>query len=318
MLFAAGGKEQAAQKDGAWDIAVIVKLEHPWFDDMKIGIEEAAKEFGVNAYMIAPAEADAAQQVALIESSIARGVDAIAVVPNDPAAIEPTLRRAQNAGIVTLSHEATSAQNVTYNIEAFDNAAMGRRFIDNIVKFGGDTGSYAFFVGNMTAETHMERFNAAVKHQQENYPNLKLITNPPLVSQENTQIAYERTLELISTYGNELVGIVSSSAASPVGIGRAISERGMTGKIASVGSSVPSMVEPYILDGTLHAISLWRPADAGYVLVWAAKELLEGRQIVDGQEIPKFGVVSVDGKLVIGGDDGLKDWTLANKDEFFF
>jgi simple sugar transport system substrate-binding protein len=317
-LFAAGSQEGAKGDDDQFEIAIIVKLEHPWFDDMKIGIEEAAKELGVNAYMLAPAEADAAQQVALIETSIAKGVDAISVVPNDPAAIEPVLKKAQDAGIITLTHEATSAQNVTFNIEAFDNAVMGRRFIDNIVKYGGEEGAYAFFVGNMTAETHMERYKAAVAYQKENYPNLRLLTDPPIVSQENTQVAYEKTLELIKTYGDELTAIVSSAAASPVGIGRAISEKGLEGKIVSVGSSVPSMVEPYVENGTCHAISLWRPADAGYVQVWVANELLQGRTIEDGQVIPRFGKMSVDGTLLIGGEDGCVDWTKENMDEFYF
>jgi simple sugar transport system substrate-binding protein len=318
LVFSSGSQESKGGDGDQFEIAVIVKLEHPWFDDMKIGIEEAAKELGVNAYMLAPAEADAAQQVALIETSIAKGVDAIAVVPNDPAAIEPVLKKAQQAGIITLTHEATSAQNVSFDIEAFDNATMGRRFIDNIVKYGGEEGSYAFFVGNMTAETHMERYNAAVAYQKEKYPNLKLLSNPPLVSQENTQIAYEKTLELIKTYGDELTAIISSSAASPVGIGKAISEKGLEGKIVSVGSSVPSMVKPYIENETCHAISLWRPADAGYVQVWVAKELLEGRTITDGQVIPRFGKMSVDGKLMIGGEEGCVDWTKENMDEFYF
>ena len=51
----------------------------------------------------------------------------------------------------------------SFDIEAFDNATMGRRFIDNIVKYGGEEGSYAFFVGNMTAETHMERYKCGYR-----------------------------------------------------------------------------------------------------------------------------------------------------------
>lgn len=300
------------------EIAIIVKLEHPWFDDMVKGIEEAARELNVNAYMLAPAEADAAQQVALVESCIAKGVDAISVVPNDPAAIEPVLKKAQNAGIITLTHESASAQNVSYDIEAFDNATMGRRFIDNIVKHVGPSGGYAFFVGNLTAETHMERFNAAVEYQQKNYPDLKLLTNPPLVSQENTQVAYELTLQLIKTYGDKLDAIAACAAADPVGIGRAVEEKGLIGKLFCVGSSVPSMVKPYVDNGTCKAISLWRPADAGYVQVWVAKELLEGRKIEDGQSIPKFGKIRIVGKTIYGSDDGCKDWTIENQDEFFF
>jgi simple sugar transport system substrate-binding protein len=316
-LFAVGGRQQGG-KSGQYEIVVIVKLEHPWFDDMKIGIDQAAKELGVNAYMVAPAEADAAQQVALIETAIARGVDAICVVPNDPAALEPVLKKAQNAGIITITHEAPTAENVSFDIEAFDNSVMGRRFIDNVVKYGSSSGNYAFFVGNLTAETHMERFNAAVKYQQEKYPNLKLITNPPLVSNENTQVAYEKTLELLQTQGSNLTAIVTSAAGSPPGVGRALEEKGLGSKIVSIGSSVPSIVKPFVDKGFPTVISLWRPADAGYVQVWLAKELLEGRTVTDGQVIPKFGKVTVKGKLIVGGEDGCKDWGKDNMNEFFF
>ena len=59
LVFSSGSQESKGGDDDQFEIAVIVKLEHPWFDDMKIGIEEAAQELGVNAYMLAPAEADA-------------------------------------------------------------------------------------------------------------------------------------------------------------------------------------------------------------------------------------------------------------------
>jgi simple sugar transport system substrate-binding protein len=309
---------QTKSKNAKPEIVVIVKLEHPWFDDMKKGILQAGSELNVNAYMLAPAEADAAQQVALIESSISKGVDAISVVPDDPSALEPVLKKAQDAGIITLSHEAASEQNVSYDIEAFDNATMGRRFIDNIVKYAGPNAAYAFYVGNLTAETHMERFNAALAYQKKKYPNMQLLTNPPLVSQENTQVAYDLTLQLIKTYGNKLKAIAACSAADPVGIAKAVEEKGLLGKLFCVGSSVPSMVKPYVENGSVKAISLWRPADAGYVQVWIAKELLEGRKIVDGQTIPKFGKIRIVGHTIYGGDAGCVDWTKDNMGAFFF
>ena len=58
---------------------------------MRLGVEEFAKETGVNAYQIAAATADPASQVALIEDLIAK-VDAIIVVPNDPVALEPVFK----------------------------------------------------------------------------------------------------------------------------------------------------------------------------------------------------------------------------------
>jgi simple sugar transport system substrate-binding protein len=302
-----------------FEIVVIVKLEHPWFDDMQIGIEEAAEELGVNAYMVAPAEADAAQQVALIESHIAKGVDAICVVPNDPAAIEPVLGKAQDAGIITITHESTSAENVSYDVEAFDNHYMGERCIDNIIKFSeGKVKNYAFMVGSLTAETHMERFNGAKEYQLENHPELNLLTDPPLVSEENTQVAYEKTIELISKYGDELHAIIFSSAASPMGVGNAIEEKGLVGKIVSVGGGVPSAAKEYIVNGSVHAVTGWRPADAGYVQVWLAKQLLDGKEIKEGQDFPKWGKITIKGKVIYGGESGCLDWSKENLEDFVF
>jgi len=195
---------------------------------------------------------------------------------------------------------------------------MGRRFIDNIAKWAGPQAKYAFYVGNLTAETHMERFKAAVTYQKQKYPKMTLLTNPPLVCQENSQIAYDTTLQLIEKYGDSLTAIAACSAADPVGIAKAIEEKGLIGKLFCVGSSVPSMVKPYVENGTCKAISLWRPADAGYVQVWVAKELLEGRKIVDGQTIPKFGKIRIVGHTIYGGDSGCVDWTKENENAFFF
>jgi uncharacterized protein (DUF2126 family) len=79
----------AEAEDTDFEIVMVVKLEGvAWFDNMRLGVEEFAKETGVNAYQIGAATADPASQIALIEDLIAKKVDAIIVVPNDPVALE--------------------------------------------------------------------------------------------------------------------------------------------------------------------------------------------------------------------------------------
>ena len=308
-----------AEASKPYEIAVVVKIALAWFDDMEIGIKEAGEELGVNAYMLAPDVADAASQIALIESCIAKGVDAICVVPNDPAALEPTLKKAMDAGIVVITHEGQSTENCNYDVEAFDNQVMGARFMDNIVKFSGkDTGKYVFMVGNLTAETHMERFAGTVARNQEMYPGWTLLTETPIADNEDTQTTYEKTLDLIAKYGDDLDAIITCSAASPIGVAQALREKDRIGKVVSVGSSVPSMVEPYVAEGSCNAISLWRPADAGFVQVWAAVEAIEGRTINNGDSIPRFGEVSVNGHVVVGGEKGCVDWDQSNMKDWIF
>ena len=77
-------------------IGIVGKIRIPWFDNVEKGVLKAGKELGVDATMIIPTEADAAQQVRAVEDLIAKKVDVIGVIPNDGAALEPGPERSRN------------------------------------------------------------------------------------------------------------------------------------------------------------------------------------------------------------------------------
>src|SRR3972149_6018147 len=211
----AGGKAEGAAAGKTFDVVLIGKLEHPMFDNTFIGMQKAAKELGgLNVSMVNPAEADAAQQVALVEDMIAKGVDAILVVPNDPGALEQVFKKANDAGIKTFTHESILSKNITYDIEAFDNATFGRHHMDNLAKFTSAGGGYICFVGNLTAVTHNEWVDADIAWQKKKYPNMSLLRDR-LVSDEKTEVAYEKTLDAIKTYGDKLKGILGAPGFGP-------------------------------------------------------------------------------------------------------
>jgi ABC-type sugar transport system substrate-binding protein len=78
-LFAAGQQEAAASEQ--YTMVAIPKLRAAWFNALEKGMLDAAKEYGVDAYMQAPAAADEAQQVRLIEDAINQGVNSIMSSP---------------------------------------------------------------------------------------------------------------------------------------------------------------------------------------------------------------------------------------------
>ena len=100
----------ATESGGAkepYEIAVVVKITGiPWFNTVEMGVKRAAAELGVNAYQTGPAQADPAQQVKVVEDLVAKGVDAIAVVPNDAKALEPVFKKAKEKGIIIITHES--------------------------------------------------------------------------------------------------------------------------------------------------------------------------------------------------------------------
>ena len=108
------------------EFVTVVKLAGiNWFSRMEEGVQKFGQETGVKASLVGPDQADAALQIPMIEDLIAQGVDALCVVPMSPEQLEPVLKKAMDAGIVVVTHEASNQQNMTYDIEAFDNLGYG-------------------------------------------------------------------------------------------------------------------------------------------------------------------------------------------------
>jgi simple sugar transport system substrate-binding protein len=310
----------AAKKAGKanFEIVLIGKLEHPMFDNTFIGMQRAAKEIGgINVSMVNPAEADAAQQVALVEDQIAKGVDAILVVPNDPGALEPAFKKANDAGILTFTHESILSKNITNDIEAFDNATFGRHHMDNLAKFTNASGGYICFVGNLTAVTHNEWVDAEIAWQKQKYPKMKLLRDR-LVSDEKTEVAYDKTLDAIKTYGDQLKGIIGSSASDPPGAGLAVAEKGLQDKIAVVGTSIGTMSGQGLEDGSIKVVSIWNPQNIGYACAFIIKNALEGKKVSNGMDVPGLGKITLKGKIVYGDASGILDITKENYKNFSF
>ena len=144
----------ARAADKKYDIVTVVKIDGiQWFDRMEEGVRKFAADTGNNAYQLGPDKGDAQLQVQLIEEAIAKKVDAIAVVPFSPEALEPVLKKAMAAGIKVVSHEAATIQNVDLDIEAFRNAGLGEHYMKTLGECMGGKGEYAVFVASPASTT---------------------------------------------------------------------------------------------------------------------------------------------------------------------
>ena len=291
---AAPAAEQAKEP---YEIAVVVKITGiPWFNVVETGVDRAASELGVNAYQTGPAQADPAQQVKIVEDLVAKGVDAIAVVPNDAKALEPVFQRAKEKGIIIITHESPDQVGTDFDFELIDNVKFGEQAWDQLVAHMGDSGEYAVFVGGLTVPLHNFWADTGIAYAKEKYPNLTLVTDR-IPCGEDQELARQKTLELITAYPN-LKGIVGFGSLGPIGAAQALKEKGLEDQIAVVGTVIPSQAAPYLADGSLKEGILWNPADAGYGMVWLAKYLLDGNKVETGTEIPGIGKVTLDGFVI--------------------
>lgn len=279
----------------------VPKLKATWFDRLEVGLKQAGTDFGVNVSQQAPAAADEAQQVRIIEDAINQGNDAILVVPNDAKSIEPVFERAQKAGIATITHESPGQAFADFDIEMIDNVAFGEKAMELLVEDMGVTeGEYVIYVGSLTVPAHNIWADAAIELAKTKYPGLVQVADRYPVA-EDQNAARQAALDIITAHPN-IKGFLCFGSQGAPGAAQALREKGLIGKIAVVGTTSPSQASQYLKDGSMTTAILWDPAEAGYAMVYLAKLVLDGQKDTVGPDldIPTLGKpLKVDGNTLV-------------------
>ncbi|CAH8705406.1 autoinducer 2 ABC transporter substrate-binding protein [Paenibacillus thiaminolyticus] len=311
------GNETAAS--GKLKIAIVPKLIGiPYFNASEQGAKQAGEDLGVEVIYTGPTQADAAQQVKVIEDLISKKVDVIAVAPNDPAALTPVLKKAKAQGIKVMDWDTKADPSVVdLSIQQVDDEVYGRHMADLLVKaMGKEQGNVAIVTGGLSAQNLNTWIDWSLKQIQEKYPNLNII-GEKIGTDEKQQVAYQKTLDLLKA-NPDLDGILAYSTVAPLGAAQAIQEKGLQDKVSLIGVALPTDSKPFLEDGSLDTATLWNPVNLGYLTVAAGKELAEGKTITNGQDIPNIGTVEVkeDGKTIILGPPA--DFTKENAGDYNF
>ncbi|KQQ06054.1 MULTISPECIES: substrate-binding domain-containing protein [unclassified Rathayibacter] len=263
----------------------IVKLAGgDWFNRMETGNQEWAEDSGFTVTQTAGDDSTPEKQIAVISDVIPQRPAAITVVPNAPESIEAVLKRAQDAGIVVVTHEAAGIENTDLDIEAFKDEEYGAHQMDLLASCMGDEGgSYAHFVGGLTVTSHNTWVTAAAERAAAEYPGVTPIGDP-LSTDESADTAYQRTKELLATYP-DLRGILGSASTDVVGAGRAIAEAGKEDQVCVIGTSLPSIAGDQLTTGAIDTITFWDPALAGKAMLTIAQRLVDGETVAAGDDL---------------------------------
>lgn len=260
-----------------FSIATVVSIDGvAWFDRMRVGVEQFAKDTGHDAWEVGPTQADAAAQVQIVESLIAQGVDAICIIPSSIEAVEPVLKKARDRGIVVISHEASTLKNIDFNIESVDNKVFGEKMMEKLAEAMGGEGRYVATVGSLTWASQNEWVDAAVAYQKAKYPKMAEATGR-IETNADANVDYTKLKEVLTTYP-DLKGIFGAPMPTSAGAGRLIAESNLKGKLFFAGTGLVSVAGQYLKDGDIQYIQFWDPATAGYAMNVLAAAVLAGKK----------------------------------------
>jgi rhamnose transport system substrate-binding protein len=285
----------------------------PYFISCRAGAEEAAKELGVDLIWDGPTGLDAAKQNEVVEGWITRGVDAIAVSVENSAGISTVLRKARERGIKVVTWDADAAEDARdYFINQATPEGIGYTLVDEGARLMGGKGEFAIITGPLSAANQNSWMEFMRKRVAEKYPELKLAAMRP--SDDDRDKAFAETQTILKVYPNVKLIIAISAPAVP-GSAEAVQQAGRK-DVSVIGLSLPNLCKRYVHDGVVQAVVLWNTKNLGYLTVYTAALLVEGRTGKDSLQAGRLGTVEVRGTQVILGKPFI--FNKANIDQYDF
>jgi inner-membrane translocator len=281
----------------------------PYFTTCNEGAQEAAKELGITCTYNGPTTADAAQQVTMLEDYIAQGVDAIAVAPNDPAAMTSVLKKAKDAGILVMDWDTQADPSLTkVSVCQVNDQKFGEHMVDKLIEYmGTDSGQIALVTGGLSAANLNAWIKASKDYLAKKYPNIEIVNNgDPYPTDEKQDVAYSTTKDIMKAYPN-VIGILGYSTPSAPGCGEAIRDLGLQDKVTLVANGVEADIQDVLSDGSLDCGNLWNTQDLGRITMAVASYLLQGKELKNGEKIPGWDqpiILSEDGHNVYMTENG--------------
>ncbi len=263
----------------------------PYFSLLEQGLVSGGQRFGIASTMIGPAHVDPAQQVRLVEDTIARKVDVLGLIPLDVQVLAPVVQRAREAGIAVITQEGPNMAGRSWDVEMVDSTAFGEAMMKSLATQVGQKGEYICIVGTLTTPLHNLWCDAAIAYQKKNYPDMKLATNrfPGADEIDTTEQVVRNALQAYP----DLRGVIGFGSNGPIGAGNVVRQRHLQNKLSVTGFALPSQAAPLIKAGALTEVFFWNPKEVGLALVAVASLVLKKAEFKTGMDIPGIGTATV-------------------------
>ena len=250
----------------------------PYFKSCADGAIKAAEELGnVKVIYDGPTTGNAEEAAKMIQRWALKGVDVIAVSPNDPKVLASAMKKARSLGVRVITWDADAAPDTRdFFVNQATEQEIGYALVDTMVKnLGGDSveGDVAIITATLTAANQ----NAWIVHMKERlkkYPKLKLVAVEP--GKEDQKLAFQITKDLMNNYPN-LKGIFAISSVLLPGAAEAVRKTGMASKVQVTGLCMPSSMKEYVNDGTVKSVICWKTEDLGALTIRVAEALVSGK-----------------------------------------
>ncbi len=288
-------------------IAMVVKgMGNPFFDACRDGANEAAQAIGnVDVIYQGPATPTAEGQIEIINSLIAQKVDGIVISANDKDALIPITKKAMSRGIKVISFDSgISVGGRMVDLVPSETQLIGKQQVELIGQLINYKGEIAILSATSQATNQNAWIDVMKKELASNskYANMKL--DAVVYGDDLSDKSYREATGLFDSYPN-LKGIIAPTTVGVAAAGKAITDKGLIGKVQLTGLGLPSEMKFYVDNGACQQFALWNPVDLGYSATYISYALIKKQVTGKEGDVVKAGrmgniAIAKDGMAVMG------------------
>ncbi|WP_078409859.1 sugar ABC transporter substrate-binding protein [Priestia abyssalis] len=261
--------------EGKPKVAVVLKaLNSEYFKLMEAGAEKAFKDFDVDGKVMSPSnETEVEKQINMLEDLLNnKSLDALIVMPSQPEAAIPVLKKYKEKGIPVLLVDTDVDWEEKTTFIGIDNFTAGQKAGESLAMKLGSGDKVAILEGVLGTPTSEERVQGAEEAFKK--AGMKIVASQ---AADFDRVKAISVMENILTANPDLKGIFAASDEMALGALRATKARNMDIPIIGV-DGITEAVES-IYDDELEATVAQKPHDMTYKGVENALKVMKGETI---------------------------------------
>lgn len=275
--------EAPANGGGAADgkkpyIAIVSKgFQHQFWQSVKQGAENAAKEFNVEISFEGPdKETNVQQQMDQLNNAMAKNPQALALAALDSKAAEGVLEDAKSKNIPVIAFDSGVDSDIPVATASTDNKAAAAEAAKHMAELLGKKGEIAIIGHSQTATSGTDRRDGFVDYLKTNAPDIKIVD---IQYADGDQAKSTDAAKAIMTAYPNLAGMYGTNEGAAIGVVNAVKEAGKTGKLTIVGFDSGKAQMDAIKDGLMAGAVTQNPVGIGYETVKAAVAAIKGEKV---------------------------------------
>jgi ribose transport system substrate-binding protein len=274
IVFAAGAKEKA---DETYIAVISMGEQHEYWQAVKLGTENAARELGIRTTYEAPPSEDMVDlQINMVENTIRTKPDGLLLAPLDAVALVPYIKQAVDAGIPVVLFDAGADTDLHSSLVATNNYNAGAIAAQEMIKELNNKVTIGVIIHSATDRSAIDRGDGFLDYMAAN-SNIRVL--PPVYGSggEHEESA-NLMVDLVRANPN-LDGVYATNEGSAVGAGIGANEAGVAGKITLIGFDSGAQQIAFLEDGTIRGFVSQDPVQIGYLGVKVLYDVLMGKPV---------------------------------------